>query len=564
MKKTTTRKTTLRQKITAVILSAVTACSVSTMAFTTTAFAAGKEPDVSLGLNITDSLKVSMDKDLLTAVNITSGIIFKVLEECTPWGKFVTPALNVILGSVIGTPEDPTQQKLDEINDKLDKLFEKIDASEAAIKTSIETDLGLQSFYETFVRFKSMTENMKNKIENIMKENLTNLEKMAKIASLTGSYSEWRSCFEDVLTTLNSFYAKPSITASGSIFNLVYSHYVQSVMFSGEALDKARPICDYLLQVYTAGCTTLLESLSAQLFVNCLTDETKAMVPKDIMAHICNSAEDIYSEIRMISQPLMGDQKEIEGFIYSDGTVHAPTHEEIAVFEDSDGNTADMVKYDDMSDYQSLHPELHIARFVRITGRKLEAMRMEDISPVYVASPDTIRYLYNATMNMSRSILVNYGHHNIQLRGFLDVLNHKSDPNANGYYGNDKGARSVKWFNDHIGNSSLHPTLVQTISDYARGKGISIRTLLNNNGFDTSNLPANTNIVTKKAWDASTNTASSIIGYNYQQSFYKGISIDDAKEVEKDIQVLDCGFNVWTDGEWSFAKAGFACRFALA
>lgn len=92
MKKTINRKTTLRQKITAVILSAVTACSVGTMAFTTTAFAADNGADLSLGLDITDTLKVTMDKDLLTAVNITSGVIFKVLEECTPWGKFVTPA----------------------------------------------------------------------------------------------------------------------------------------------------------------------------------------------------------------------------------------------------------------------------------------------------------------------------------------------------------------------------------------------------------------------------------------------------------------------------------------
>lgn len=555
MKKTINRKTTLRQKITAVILSAVTACSVGTMAFTTTAFAADNGADVSLGLNITDNLKITMDKDLRTAVNITSGIIFKVLEECTPWGKFVTPALNGILGAVIGAPEDPTQQKLDAINDKLDRLFDKIDASEASIKASIEADLGLQSFYQKFVEFKSLTETMNDKIKIIINENLTNTETMAKIASLTGNYSEWRASFEDVLTALNNYFAKPSITSSGSVFALTYEHYTQSVMFSGEALDKAKPICDYLMQVYTAGCTTILESLTAQLFISCLTDDTKATIPQEYKSHICGSAEDIYREILRISKPLMGDQKDIEGFLYPDGNVHECNGQELAVFEDSDGNVIDTVG--NWNSYLETHPDLHIARFIRYVNGGAE-----EIQPIYVASPDTIRYLYNSTVRMSRSILVNKGHNNIQLRAFLDVLNHRSDPNADGKFRDNKGALSTKWFNDNIAPGKVSGTIVKEIAQYAKERNISIRTLLNSNGFDTSNLPANTNLVTQNAENKSTDTASLIVGYNYQQSFYKGISIDDNNCAEKDIQVLDCGYNIWTDGEWAFCKAGFACRFA--
>ena len=185
----------------------------------------------------------------------------------------------------------------------------------------------------------------------------------------------------------------------------------------------------------------------------------------------------------------------------------------------------------------------------------------EEIQPVYVASPDTIRYLYNATMRRSRSILLDRGRCNIPLRAVLDVLNHKSDPNADGTFGNDKGACSAYWFNRNIGIVRVSGGLVKTIANYARAGGISLRTLLNNNGFDTSNLPANTNIVTANAWDASTDSSSVLAGYNYQQSFYKGINIDDVQAAEKNIQVLDCGFNIWTDGEWGFAKAGYACRF---
>ena len=336
-------------------------------------------------------------------------------------------------------------------------------------------------------------------------------------------------------------------------------------MFGGEALDKAKPICDYLLQVYTAGCTILIESLSAQLFVNCLTDETKAMIPKEYMSHICSSADDIYGEIRRISQKLVGDQTNvIAGFVYPDGTIHERDHQELAVFANSDGLTVKAVDDSEWDNYARLHPELHISGFIRREGKCLGHVRIVAITPVYAAGPDTVQHMYDTTMGKSRSILVNKGHSKIQLRTILDVLNHKSDPNANGKFADNKGSLSAKWFNEKIGNSKVSYSIIKELADYARDKHISIRTLLNSNGFDTSNLPANTNIVTENAKDKSTSSASLVVGYNYQQSFYKGISVDDNNVAEKDIQVLDCGFNVWTDGEWSFAKAGFACRFALA
>ncbi len=62
---------------------------------------------------------VKVDRELLTVKNVTSKTIFKVLEECTELGKFFTPALSSILDLFIGAKPDPTQEKLDKINDKI-------------------------------------------------------------------------------------------------------------------------------------------------------------------------------------------------------------------------------------------------------------------------------------------------------------------------------------------------------------------------------------------------------------------------------------------------------------
>ncbi len=77
-------------------------------------------------------------------------------------------------------------------------------------------------------------------------------------------------------------------------------------MFSGEALDLAKPTSDHVMQVYVAGCSTLLESLSAQLYVNCLSDETKATIDPEYMAHICKDNSDIENEIKVLTASLVG------------------------------------------------------------------------------------------------------------------------------------------------------------------------------------------------------------------------------------------------------------------
>ena len=479
------KKNNIKTKIIAAVLSAITVCSVGAMA-TTSAFAS--ETRLSAGTTITNDLKVSLDRDLLHTKNITSATLLKVLDGCTKYGKYFAPALGGLLDAFIEKPEERIEKKLTEISDKIDKIFDKIDASEASIKAELTNDLGVQSFYNAFVKFKSQTEAMNKKIKKIYAGNLSNADKVAKIGSLTGKYSQWRANFEDVLGELNTLIKKPSLTKNGNIFELTYQHYTNSVMFSGEALDKAKPVCEFVNQVYAAGCATLVESLSAQLYYNNLTDATKATVNPEIASQLCKNTGDIEDEIAHVSKYLVN--------------------------KDNAG--------------------------------------------------DTVKGMFDKVFNMSRSIFVNKGHNNTALNRVLHKVDHADNPYANGKYFVSVGIITKTNFNNKAGYCALQFDGMKAIGNYAREKGMTIRELLNKNGFNTANLPKNSNLITKWAFDDSVSHFSLFAGYNYQKAYYNGFNIDAKGATEQKIQLVDCGSNFWKQQDWNYAIGGNACLFKNA
>lgn len=148
------KKNTLKTKIIAGVLSAITVCSVGAMT-ATTAFAA--ETQVSTDTSITETQKISMSKDAETITKMVSGTLLKVLDS-TEYGKFLTPALQSLLDAFIEQTDERVEKKVDELNEKVDKLFNKVAESEASIKAEITNDLGVQSFYNTFMKFKTQTQ----------------------------------------------------------------------------------------------------------------------------------------------------------------------------------------------------------------------------------------------------------------------------------------------------------------------------------------------------------------------------------------------------------------------
>ena len=56
---------------------------------------------------------------------------------------------------------------------------------ESSMKTAFTTELGINSFYNKFIEFKSQTRAMQKKIdETLVNTKLSNADKMAKIASM--------------------------------------------------------------------------------------------------------------------------------------------------------------------------------------------------------------------------------------------------------------------------------------------------------------------------------------------------------------------------------------------
>ena len=481
------KKNSIKTKVIATALSAITILSAGAMT-TTTAFAA--ETHLSAGTSVTNELKVSLDRDLKYATNISSASVLKVLDGVTKNGKYFVPALSGLLDAFIEKADERTEKKVDELSNKVDRIFDKIDASEASIKAELTNDLGVQSFYNTFIKFKAHTEAMNKKINDTYASNLSNTDKIAKIGSLTGSFAEWRTKFEDVLTELNNFCKKPSMTKDGNIFELTYNHYTNSVMFSGEAIKKSKPACDLVMKVYAAGCATLTESLAAQICYNNFSDQTKQTANSDYTAHICKKSNEIESEIRFVSKFLISGEK------------------------DND--------------------------------------------------PNTFKAMYDKVMNKSKSILVNKGHDNIELKDYLDVFYHQS-MFADGIFHEGRGEQVANDINEILlgRKSILDSSKAKIVADYARSRGVSVRKALDDAGFDTRNLPEGTTLVTAKAWDDSVSRASLLGGYNYQKAYYKGVNIDDKNAAEYNVQLVDCGWNFWKNSEWNYMVRGYAAMFWL-
>jgi hypothetical protein len=499
---------------------------------------------------------VELDDDLLKVKDITSGTLFKVLEECTEYGKFFTPALSGILDLFIGAKPDPTQEKLDQINDKIDKLFDRIDKLQNDLVSTMETDIGVQSFHEAYTAFKAQTKAMRRKISEISTDtSLTQLDKIAKIGSLAGAYSEWDIKFENILGQLNELFMNPSATANTNIFELTYRHFCAQSMFSGEAIDKAKPLCDALMQTYIAGCTTLTECLSAQLYISQLPKEYQDKVDPAFKSHICLNRNDIIGEIKSISEHIASQNGNIVYFNgkavkYFNGTGGRILPADTKVLHNVD-------KYNPKRDY-----------YYVITG----ANTFIKVTPVYYTDEELaalqtssalFKNLYDFTFNRSRRIYVNKNPQGTG-REVNDKVGYEIHGNASYYDGkyHDNMSKTIQnWYNYKIYNKSISFDDYKAIAKYCSGKGISIRTLLNSVGINTSAVPQNANLVTSEAIDGSNGDADRIFReVYYEKTFYMGINIDQVGATEQKYQLLDCGWNLWKGGEeWNYAPGGAFC-----
>ena len=499
---------------------------------------------------------VELDNDLLKVKDVTSATLFKVFEEFTEYGKFFTPALSGILDLFIGAKPDPTQEKLDKINDKIDKLFDRIDKMQNELISTMETDIGVQSFHEAYTAFKAQTKAMRRKISEISTDtSLTQLDKIAKIGSLAGAYSEWDIKFENILGQLNELFMNPSATANTNIFELTYRHFCGQVMFSGEAIDKAKPLCDALMQTYIAGCTTLTECLSAQLYISQLPKEYQDKVDPAFKSHICLNRNDIINEIKSVNEHIASQNGNIVYFNgkavkYFNGTGGRILPADTKVEHNVD-------KYNPKRDYY--YVKISYNSFIKVTPVYYTD---EELAALQTSSA-LFKNLYDFTFNRSRRIYVNKNPQGTG-REVNDKVGYEIHGNASYYDGkyHDNMSKTIQdWYNDNIKGMKIKFDDVKAIAKYCSGKGISIRTLLNSVGINTSSVPQNANLVTSKAIDGSNGDADRVFReVYYEKTFYMGINIDQVGATEQKYQLLDCGWNLWKGGEeWNYAPGGAFC-----
>ena len=499
---------------------------------------------------------VELDNDLLKVKDVTSATLFKVFEEFTEYGKFFTPALSGILDLFIGAKPDPTQEKLDKINEKIDKLFDRIDKMQNELISTMETDIGVQSFHEAYTAFKAQTKAMRRKISEISTDtSLTQLDKIAKIGSLAGAYSEWDIKFENVLGQLNELFMNPSATANTNIFELTYRHFCAQSMFSGEAIDKAKPLCDALMQTYIAGCATLTECLSAQLYISQLPKEYQDKVDPAFKSHICLNRNDIINEIKSVNEHIASQNGNIVYFNgkavkYFNGTGGRILPADTKVEHNVD-------KLNPNKDYYCV--KISYNSFVKVTPVYYTD---EELAALQTSSA-LFKNLYDFTFNRSRRIYVNKNPQGTG-REVNDKVGYEIHGNASYYDGkyHDNMSKTIQdWYNGRIYNKSMSFDDYKAIAKYCSGKGISIRTLLNSVGINTSAVPQNANLVTSKAIDGSNGDADRVFReVYYEKTFYMGINIDQVGATEQKYQLLDCGWNLWKGGEeWNYAPGGTFC-----
>ena len=516
--------------------------------------------------------RIILDDDMNKVKDISAKTIFAILDA-VPGSKYFTPELEDLLDSYVGTA-DQTQLKLDEINGKLGILFEKIDKMDQPIKDLLQNELKMTSFYSAYVNFKADAESLSRKINETMNSNtLSNVDKLAEIGSLAGSFKSWKDNFDKSLTVLNTYITDTSVGSSTSIFEEVYNSSCANVMFANEAIVKVKPVCEAIVQTYTAGCTAILECLAAQLYVNNLSDDMRAQINSKYLSEIDASDKDIINEIQSVSKHVAGDYKVKKYYTKQVTTTKKNKFGSTSWSEETKTINIDFDSNDIVSVIANKDGTYDV------NSRKnglVRSMRLRDESGYDNSS--TFAGMYQKTFrSKSRTALVNRGHCNIDLETTLFTQDFKDIPkkcNA-GDKSQEEADKQVDWFNENVFKGQISGSNVKDIAAYAASKGKTIRQLLDENGFDTSNIKKNTYIITEKAFSV---CYSSIFnGFeDKSDAIFRGINIDAELKLDKKGKVSDEEVKFWKIGwqgvrtcfsgttkRWNSSFDGNCCRFNI-
>ena len=465
------------------------------------------------------------------------------IKEFFPGGKTFAPVLRMLTNDLLGKGKELT---LADINARINDMFKKVEALNDQLRDSMQNITAIQSFDSfQFKTFNSQIQEIISQIEVIRKLDISEENKYAQIGALINGSSCWAES-NNVFVTFNSLTQalnRPSLTKNCDIFTLLYEHYAQSSMFSGEALDKARAAADLIITDYIAGCYALIQCLSAQSKVCNMTPEQKSTIEPEYLARITKTQKLINTKIEQIKDALYGNSA-------------VRTEERIKEFK---AVKMDISEIKTIAEYRNY-----------CDGETLVPVMEEYYSVTY--DENSVVGRYDAFRNMNRMIFINKGTDKKELRADLTVTNHNAVPvyptctDSAGRMG--PVYKSTRFFNENIKTKmGLDSESIKAIAAFISGKGITMRQYLKNNGFKADAIPAGANILTGEAYNdaaAAKNFFTGIGGSLVLHTFYKGINIDEIDPAEKEITLYSTGAHVFGYSEWNFVEGGNVVTFNSA
>lgn len=527
----TMKKTGIRTKIIAAVLAAVTICSVGTMAFSASAMTVNaasidtttiSQELEEYGDAAKNLLNRITDKDLEKMKQVGISTLLAGIAEFVPGGKTLNPALKAVLGSAFGNK----QMTLEDIDGRIDELFDRIEQFEKDMKNELKNILSIENFdYSVFTPFNSEIQGIINAIKSAKKsKNYTTKQKLAIIAAQIDRDIEWKKGnspfvgFTSVSKKLNN----ACLVDGNDMFTTIYNYFKQRSMFSGEAIDKAKVVMDGIMQNYMAGYTVLMECLSAQLMVNAL--ENKDGIDNYYLDHISTNVDEIQAKIDELNKTILG---------------------ETIVRKEISKDKSNIIGYE--------------SRTIPGIGGYTAAVYGDKTVNVYeLDTKNTVSAKYNNILNINRKIFVNKGKAGKQI-STIAVTNHGSLWSSN-------EDQAVGSFNSVVmSGNHLSGDQIKDLAGYAKEKGQTIRELLSANGIDTSSLPQNTYLVTEKAYDdmGVKDFLSGIVGSVHLHGLYKGINVDEKNPSEKEVRMWNHGCNGYCSETWDFAEAGNAATIQV-
>ena len=515
MRKTNNTKTTKVTKKARIGIAAMAAIMTMSIAAPMTANASFlSEGQYAVCMTMTDADKETLNN--LKGIGLDT--VFTAFEEYVPGGKLASPALKSILGSAFGDKE----MTLEDIDKKIDGLYSKLDQIEESLKHEIENVVPTYLFdYTILTPFNSQIRGILDAIRTIRNnKDLTEDEKLCEIGAQIKSDLFWtdqNSAFV-LFDSLTSKFNNANLLNQKDLFTLIYDYFVSQSMFSGEAIDKARTICDTLMQEYLTGYMVLTDCLLAQYQVAYMSQSRQKELNPYYFNNISANPSQIRSKLDKLAKAVIGNSKR-----------------------------------DIQSVYVGQHWEEWALNYNPYNGQWWYGAWVSDYETRDMGKYDqeTVSGKYYTMIDQSRQIFVNKGNSykdfstKMKTSNISDYKNHVSDS----YGAKDR-------FNYRFDSARLTSDEAKALADYAKAKKMTIRELLTANGFDMTGVAKDAVLVTSEAKiDESVSSAVKeyftgvFTGKCQYSATYTGFNIDSKNPSEKTCSVWTSGVNNWTKWE---------------